>query len=113
MAAKPEAQEPENIDKEFLRRWYAERCDPYKDAVLPDAPRELVCELSKRYIMIYEIMTGLKFDFAAGGNCSSSSSSSETGAAAAAAAAAAAVGDGTGDIDRVISDAVCRHLQSD
>jgi len=107
MAAKPEAQEPENIDKEFLRRWYAERCDPYKDAVLPDAPRELVCELSKRYIMIYEIMTGLKFDFAAGGNCSSSSS--ETGAAAAAAAA----GDGTGDIDRIISDAVCRHLQSD
>jgi phosphoribosylaminoimidazole-succinocarboxamide synthase len=57
-------QEPENIDKEFLRRWYADRCDPYKDAVLPEAPRELVCELSRRYIMIYEIMTGGSFAFA-------------------------------------------------
>jgi hypothetical protein len=28
--------EPENIDKEFLRLWFKERCDPYKDAVLPE-----------------------------------------------------------------------------
>ena len=63
LAASP-PQEPENIDKEFLRRWYADRCDPYKDAVLPEAPRELVCELSRRYIMIYEIMTGGSFAFA-------------------------------------------------
>ncbi len=41
-------QEPENIDKEFLRLWFRERCDPYKDKVLPEAPKELVCELSKR-----------------------------------------------------------------
>ena len=47
MASSPPL-EPENIDKEFLRRWYAERCDPYKDEVLPAAPRELVCELSRR-----------------------------------------------------------------
>jgi hypothetical protein len=26
-------QEPENIDKEFLRLWFRERCDPYKDEV--------------------------------------------------------------------------------
>lgn len=41
-------QEPENIDKEFLRLWFRARCDPYKDKVLPEAPKELVVELSKR-----------------------------------------------------------------
>ena len=55
--------EPENIDKEFLRKWYTEHCDPYKDEILPDAPADLVNELSRRYIMIYEIMTGKTFDF--------------------------------------------------
>jgi len=34
-------QEPENIDKEFLRLWFKEHCDPYKDKVLPDAPGSL------------------------------------------------------------------------
>ena len=56
-------QEPENIDKEFLRLWYRERCDPYKDAVIPDAPDDLVCELSRRYILLYELITGARFDF--------------------------------------------------
>ena len=51
-------QEPENIDKEFLRLWYRERCDPYKDEVIPAAPDELVCELSRRYILLYELITG-------------------------------------------------------
>lgn len=41
-------QEPENIDKEFLRRWYVSVCDPYNDEVLPDAPPELISELSRR-----------------------------------------------------------------
>lgn len=53
--------EPENIDKEFLRLWFRERCDPYKDAVLPEAPHELVCELSKRYVYLYEKITGEQF----------------------------------------------------
>jgi hypothetical protein len=26
-------QEPQNIDKEFLRLWFRERCDPYNDKV--------------------------------------------------------------------------------
>ena len=55
--------EPENIDKEFLRKWYTEHCDPYNDEVLPEAPADLVNELSRRYIMIYEIMTRNKFEF--------------------------------------------------
>ena len=44
--------EPENIDKEFLRLWFVGNCDPYNDNVLPDAPEELVIELSKRYIQL-------------------------------------------------------------
>eukprot|EP00798_Chlamydomonas_sp_ICE-L_P008189 gene8188-1448_t len=42
--------EPENIDKEFLRLWFRANCDPYADEVLSVAPKELVVELSKRYI---------------------------------------------------------------
>mmetsp|Transcript_19828 Transcript_19828/g.43153 ORF Transcript_19828/g.43153 Transcript_19828/m.43153 type:complete len:370 (-) Transcript_19828:670-1779(-) len=53
--------EPENIDKEFLRLWFRERCDPYKDKVLPEAPVELVAELSKRYVYLYEKITGQQF----------------------------------------------------
>lgn len=55
--------EPENIDKEFLRLWFKDRCDPYKDATLPEAPADLVNELSRRYIMLYECITGLDFAF--------------------------------------------------
>ena len=54
-------QEPENIDKEFLRLWFASRCDPYKDERLPAAPPELVAELSRRYVLLYETITGLQF----------------------------------------------------
>lgn len=55
--------EPENIDKEFLRLWFAKNCDPYKDEVIPDAPKKLVIELSRRYIMLFEKITGQDFDF--------------------------------------------------
>ncbi len=56
-------QEPENIDKEFLRLWFTEHCDPYHDAELPAAPAELVIELSRRYIQLYEMITGEQFIF--------------------------------------------------
>ena len=39
-------QEPQNIDKEFLRLWFVDNCDPYNDKELPEAPKELVVELS-------------------------------------------------------------------
>ena len=54
-------QEPEYFDKEFLRLWFRENCDPYKDKVLPDAPLELVEEMSRRYIQMYEQITGEMF----------------------------------------------------
>ncbi|MFA5075864.1 MAG: phosphoribosylaminoimidazolesuccinocarboxamide synthase [Patescibacteria group bacterium] len=56
-------QEPEYFDKEFLRLWFREHCDPYKDEVLPEAPDDLVIELSYRYIDIYEKLTGQNFEF--------------------------------------------------
>jgi hypothetical protein len=29
----PQGQEPQNIDKEFLRLWFRANCDPYNDPV--------------------------------------------------------------------------------
>lgn len=54
-------QEPMAFDKEFLRIWFKENCDPYNDVTLPEAPEEMVTELSRRYIEIYETLTGVKF----------------------------------------------------
>lgn len=54
-------EEPEYVDKEFLRLWFKSHCDPYKDSKLPEAPPELVIELSRRYISLYEMITGNKF----------------------------------------------------
>ena len=56
-------EEPQNIDKEFLRLWFIDNCDPYNDEVLPEAPNELVTELSSRYIYLYETITGGLFPF--------------------------------------------------
>jgi len=55
--------EPQNIDKEFLRLWFVDNCDPYNDDVLPPAPEELIIELSQRYIFLYETITGNIFKF--------------------------------------------------
>ena len=52
----------ENIDKEFVRLWFRDHCDPYKDETLPDAPKDMLAELSRRYIMLYEMITGEIFD---------------------------------------------------
>jgi phosphoribosylaminoimidazole-succinocarboxamide synthase len=54
-------EEPQYFDKEFLRLWFRDHCDPYRDATLPPAPPELVAELSRRYIAMYEQITGTKF----------------------------------------------------
>lgn len=55
-------EEPEYLDKEFLRLWFKANCDPYKVATLPEAPIDLVAELSHRYIEIYEKITGKNFE---------------------------------------------------
>jgi phosphoribosylaminoimidazole-succinocarboxamide synthase len=55
--------EPDNIDKEFLRLWFKDHCDPYNDKVLPEAPADLLVTLSGRYIQLYEMITGKQFAF--------------------------------------------------
>jgi fusion protein PurCD len=58
--------EPENIDKEFLRLWFMNQpdCDPYNTTIpLPEPPTDLVVELSRRYIQLYEMITGQIFEF--------------------------------------------------
>jgi len=58
--------EPENFDKEFLRLWFKDNCDPYKDEKLPEAPVEMVAELSRRYVKICEQITGEPFQMETG-----------------------------------------------
>jgi phosphoribosylaminoimidazole-succinocarboxamide synthase len=55
-------QEPNMIDKEFFRLWFRGRCDPYKDAVLPVPPDDLIAELAARYIQLFEKITGTAFE---------------------------------------------------
>lgn len=56
-----EGREPDMIDKEFFRLWFRERCDPYKDTVLPTPPDDLIAELASRYIQLFEGITGEAF----------------------------------------------------
>ncbi len=51
---------PEGLDKEFLRLWVSERCDPYKDPI-PDIPEDTLVEFSQRYIRLYETVTRQEF----------------------------------------------------
>jgi phosphoribosylaminoimidazole-succinocarboxamide synthase len=53
--------EPDSIDKEFLRLWFVNHCDPYQDNPLPSAPPELITTLASRYIQLYEKITGHPF----------------------------------------------------
>lgn len=53
--------EPKNIDKEIVRLWYKEHCDPYSSAPLPPAPAELINELSQRYRQLYSLITNQEF----------------------------------------------------
>ena len=68
--------EPENIDKEFLRLWYKDNApDVYDTSVpLPKAPDDLVIELARRYILLFELITGRTFDFERVGRGGGSSS---------------------------------------
>jgi len=48
---------PDTLDKDFIRRWVAERCDPYVDPI-PEIPREVILQASATYIDVYEKLTG-------------------------------------------------------
>ncbi|MES5100424.1 phosphoribosylaminoimidazolesuccinocarboxamide synthase [Agrobacterium sp. BA1120] len=51
---------PQSFDKDFVRAWVAERCDPYKDDI-PEIPDDLVLQTSKVYIEAFERITGQTF----------------------------------------------------
>jgi phosphoribosylaminoimidazole-succinocarboxamide synthase len=52
--------EPENFDKEFMRIWYKKK--GYSgDGKPPVMPKNFINKISKRYITIYEKITGKKF----------------------------------------------------
>src|SRR5271165_1544651 len=52
---------PETLDKDFVRRWVAARCDPYRDPI-PEIPNEIIIETARIYIDAYEIITGQAFE---------------------------------------------------
>ena len=51
---------PVSFDKDFVRAWVADRCDPYKDAI-PEIPADLIEQTSAVYIKAYEAITGKTF----------------------------------------------------
>jgi phosphoribosylaminoimidazole-succinocarboxamide synthase len=54
------AEEPETLDKDFLRRWVIARCDPYTEPI-PPIPSDMLVEFSLRYIALYETLTAARF----------------------------------------------------
>jgi len=52
---------PPSFDKDFVRSWVAERCDPYKDPI-PEIPADLIAETSKVYVSAFETLTGRVFE---------------------------------------------------
>ena len=53
---------PESFDKDIMRSWVAERCDPYKDEI-PAIPPEIILETAQVYILAFERITGQSFAF--------------------------------------------------
>jgi phosphoribosylaminoimidazole-succinocarboxamide synthase len=52
--------EPENFDKEFMRIWFKKKSYT-GDGKPPVMPKSFISKISKRYIVIYEKITGEKF----------------------------------------------------
>jgi phosphoribosylaminoimidazole-succinocarboxamide synthase len=53
---------PETLDKDVMRRWVAEHCDPYKDPI-PPIPAYIRIATAETYVTVYERMTGEKMEF--------------------------------------------------
>lgn len=54
-------QDPRSIDKEYVRRWMVDTHGYRGDGPPPAIPDEVKVEAAKRYIEIYEVMTGRPF----------------------------------------------------
>ena len=53
-------QPPESLDKDFVRHWVSERCDPYREPI-PEIPRDVILEAARLYISVFETITGQSF----------------------------------------------------
>jgi phosphoribosylaminoimidazole-succinocarboxamide synthase len=51
---------PDTLDKDFVRRWVAARCDPYTDPI-PEIPPDVILQAAATYIDVYEKLTGREF----------------------------------------------------
>jgi phosphoribosylaminoimidazole-succinocarboxamide synthase len=51
---------PDSFDKDFVRAWVAQRCDPYNDPI-PEIPQDLIQATSDVYIEAFETITGQAF----------------------------------------------------
>ena len=54
---------PESFDKDYVRRWVAARCDPYREPI-PPIPREVIAEAARIYVSVFETITGESFTIA-------------------------------------------------
>ncbi|WP_374570718.1 phosphoribosylaminoimidazolesuccinocarboxamide synthase [Phenylobacterium sp.] len=52
---------PPSFDKDFVRSWVADRCDPYKDPI-PEIPAELILETAAVYVRAFEMITAKAFE---------------------------------------------------
>ena len=53
-------QPPESLDKDVVRRWVSECCDPYRDPI-PPIPRDIALEAAQIYIGLCETITAESF----------------------------------------------------
>ena len=51
---------PDTLDKDFIRRWVAARCNPYADPI-PDIPPEIILQAAATYVDLYDKLTGKAF----------------------------------------------------
>jgi phosphoribosylaminoimidazole-succinocarboxamide synthase len=52
---------PQSFDKDFVRNWVTQRCDPYREPI-PELPRDIVLEAARIYVETYETITGNAFE---------------------------------------------------
>jgi phosphoribosylaminoimidazole-succinocarboxamide synthase len=52
---------PEALDKDFIRRWVAARCDPYAGPI-PEIPPEVILQAAAKYVEVYEQLTGRELE---------------------------------------------------
>jgi len=51
---------PDTFDKDFVRRWVAARCDPYKEPI-PEIPQDVLLQAALTYIQAFEKITAKAF----------------------------------------------------